>query len=174
MAFWRAGGTAAAVAAVGLVLLKLRQSRREEKAQKAASIKQLAQQIYELLVSRKPRRIEGLAPEMYKLPPFIEKQTWSQLGDALCFSESLNMNDVPGERFITLRLDGSGFSKLTRRMASLGVFSQGYSEEFADIMRDCCQSLMTKFSASCGGPLETSWIKTAEGLLCGISLMPRM
>eukprot|EP00438_Fugacium_kawagutii_P032261 Skav209892 [mRNA] locus=scaffold2642:368992:373353:- [translate_table: standard] len=31
-----------------------------------------------------------------------------------------------------------------------GAFSQGYSDEFAQLMRECCQSLMVKFSAICG------------------------
>lgn len=30
-----------------------------------------------------------------------------------------------------------------------GVFSTGYSQEFATLMRECCQSLMAKFSAAC-------------------------
>lgn len=30
-----------------------------------------------------------------------------------------------------------------------GAFSEGYSGEFAQLMRECCQSLMVKFSAIC-------------------------
>ena len=115
-------------------------------------MKQLAREVQELLETRKPRRIEGLEPEMYRLPPFIPKHVWTQLGDALRKSENPNVQEVPGERCITLRLDGKGFSNFTRRMTSLGVFPRGYSQEFADMMRECCQSLMTKFNAVCADP----------------------
>lgn len=142
---------AAAAAAAIAYWLKIRQelSRKRNK-RIGQGISKLARQIQELLETRKPRRIDGLQPEMYKLPPFIPKSTWTCLGDALRDCETLDVQEVPGERFITLRLDGSGFSKLTRRMTALGVFSGGYSAEFAEIMRECCQSLMTKFNAACG------------------------
>ena len=142
---------AAAAAAAFAYWLKIRQglARKRDK-HISQGISKLARQIQELLETRKPRRIEGLQPEMYKLPPFVPKSTWTCLGDALRDCETLDVQEVPGERFVTLRLDGSGFSKLTRRMTALGVFSGGYSTEFAEIMRECCQSLMTKFNAACG------------------------
>ena len=148
---------ATAVGAVGIACwLKFHQPSAEqhegedENGQCRMGIQELSQQIQEQLKTRKPRHIDGVEPSMYKLPPFIPKSTWTVLGDELRRCETLDVTEVPGERFMTLRLDGSGFSKLTRRMTSLGVFSAGYSHEFADVMRECCQSLMTKFSAICG------------------------
>ncbi|CAE7239182.1 PETH [Symbiodinium natans] len=144
---------ATAVGAVGIACwLKFHQPSAEqhegedENGQCRMGIQELSQQIQEQLKTRKPRHIDGVEPSMYKLPPFIPKSTWTVLGDELRRCETLDVTEVPGERFMTLRLDGSGFSKLTRRMTSLGVFSAGYSHEFADVMRECCQSLMTKFS----------------------------
>lgn len=118
--------------------------------QQSISIAEIAQEVLELLEKRHPKTVPGITDELYELPPFIPKAVWSRLGDALRDCEFPTMQRIPGERVITLRLDGSGFSKLTKRLSSGGVFSTGYSQEFATLMRECCQSLMAKFSAACG------------------------
>jgi len=136
--------------ALALWLWRRRAKQLEKERVGGKTLQELADEIQSLLASRKPRHVEGIVPSLYKLPPFIAKATWTQLGNVLRRHENPDVAEVPGERFITLRLDGSGFSKLTRRMTALGVFSAGYSDEFAEIMRECCQSLMSKFNGVCG------------------------
>ncbi|CAK9010039.1 unnamed protein product [Durusdinium trenchii] len=161
----------AGIASIALSLLWKRRKGDREVAHgslSGESIEELAKEINELLQERHPKKIPGVSDELYQLPPFIPKvqafsssrasfrsnektlkATWSRLGDVLRICEFPNSQRISGERFITLRLDGSGFSKLTKRLSSAGVFSQGYSHDFAELMRYCCQSLMAKFSATC-------------------------
>lgn len=143
---WLAAGAAAALVLGTLAAHWLRRLKRPQQ----NKIAEMAREIWRLLKERHPKTILGVTDERYQLPPFIAKAVWSQLGDALRDCEFPVMHRIPGERFITLRLDGSGFSKLTKRLSSSGAFSEGYSGEFAQLMRECCQSLMVKFSAICG------------------------
>ena len=57
---------------------------------------------------------------------------------------------VGGEKWISLRLDGHGFSKLVQRMRREEVFCKGYSKEFGRIMGECCVALMEQFACLCG------------------------
>lgn len=143
-----AGSLFAALVAAELIRRR-RGGRSEPTDQHKLHLSRLASELQELLVSRKPRRIEGITDELYELPPFIPKAVWTSLGDTLQSFERPEVQKVSGERYITLRLDGSGFSKLTRRLCTAGALSDGYSEEFADIMRECCRSLMAKLNAKC-------------------------
>ena len=43
----------------------------------------------------------------------------------------------------------SGLKYISSNIQQAGAFSEGYSAEFAELMRECCQSLMAKFSAIC-------------------------
>ncbi|CAJ1372523.1 unnamed protein product [Effrenium voratum] len=141
----------ALVAALLVLASVLRQRRRSGKPGAPASprLADAAKEVWQMLRERQPRNIQ-VAAELHQLPPFIPKATWSQLGDLLRVWESPTTTFVPGDRYLTLRLDGSGFSKLTKRLTAAGAFSDGYSTEFAELMRECCQSLMVKFSAMCG------------------------
>eukprot|EP01065_Artemidia_motanka_P037972 TRINITY_DN46856_c0_g1_i1.p1 TRINITY_DN46856_c0_g1~~TRINITY_DN46856_c0_g1_i1.p1 ORF type:complete len:380 (+),score=128.75 TRINITY_DN46856_c0_g1_i1:79-1218(+) len=95
--------------------------------------------------------LPGVRPELHQLPPFIPKQLWTELGDCVKAAERPDpAGRVPGERWITLRLDGSGFSSKLRQLRRLGVFQPGYSPEFAHIMRSCVQSVMAEFHGKCG------------------------
>eukprot|EP00490_Sorites_sp_Unknown_P000089 CAMPEP_0114646988 /NCGR_PEP_ID=MMETSP0191-20121206/5508_1 /TAXON_ID=126664 /ORGANISM="Sorites sp." /LENGTH=342 /DNA_ID=CAMNT_0001859981 /DNA_START=19 /DNA_END=1047 /DNA_ORIENTATION=- len=132
------------------VLAAERLRRHLQRRQLTSEIAKISREIHQLLKERRPKSIEGVTDDLYQLPPFIPKAMWSQLGDALRDCEFPAMQRIPGERFITLRLDGSGFSKLTKRLSNSGAFSTGYSDEFARLMRECCKSLMVKFSAICG------------------------
>jgi len=143
------GAIALAACPAIMLLLKRRRVRREVKPAKAETLQQLTKELLELLCTRKPKHVQGVPSDLHELPPFLPKAFWSKIGDALRSQESQLIEKVPGERFITLRLDGSGFSKLTRRLGDLGVFDHGYSDDFAQIMRDCCTSLMSKTNAKC-------------------------
>jgi tRNA(His) 5'-end guanylyltransferase len=109
----------------------------------------LTLELHELLLTREARRIPEVPSELHELPPFIPKLFWTKLGEALKEAERPSLHSVPGSDFYTLRLDGSGFSKLTKRLRSSGVISAGYSPEFAEIMRESFRSVMVKFNALC-------------------------
>lgn len=110
----------------------------------------LSAEVRHLLATRRPSLVEGVSSELHHLPPHIPKAVWTKLGDAIKVAERPGSDNVPGSRFITLRLDGSGFSRLVGMLQKAGIFDKGYSPEFAEIMRDCCCSLMAKYSARCG------------------------
>lgn len=110
----------------------------------------LSTEVRHLLATRRPLLVEGVYSELHQLPPHIPKAVWTKLGDAIKVAEQPGFDNVPGSRFITLRLDGSGFSRLVSMLRTAGIFAKGFSPEFAQIMRDCCCSLMAKYSARCG------------------------
>lgn len=112
-------------------------------------LKERAQRICLLLKERKPRRVEGVPAELHPLPPFIDKTSWADLGNAIKDAERPTFVSVPGDRWISLRCDGTGFSKQLRRLRKHGVFCEGYSDAFAEIMVRCCHDLMEKFNAKC-------------------------
>ena len=110
----------------------------------------MSNKIATLLKERQPYRVDGVPSELHPLPPFVAKADWTVLGDAIQQAECPNVAAIPGDKWISLRCDGNGFSKLTKRLQKDGVFSSGYSSEFAAIMHACCRELMTTFSARCG------------------------
>ncbi|CAB9500138.1 tRNAHis guanylyltransferase [Seminavis robusta] len=100
-----------------------------------------------------PPRWDSVPFDLHPLAPFVAKPEWTMLGDAIKKAEQPNQeytHHIPGEKWISLRCDGTGFSKFTRHLQKLGVFSKGHSPEFAAIMKACCEGLMTKFVAHCG------------------------
>jgi len=126
------------------------ESVQEQNAPVAASLHDMAAKLTEFLNTRQPRWVEGVRQDLHPLPPSIPKDVWDALGDALKFAERPTMTNVPGEKFYSLRCDGTGFSKLMRIFRREGVFAQGYSDEFADIMKQTCTLLMERFSGICG------------------------
>lgn len=106
----------------------------------APSLKEVSAHIETLLKQEKPSVVVGVPEELHPLPPFIPKYEWTRLGDALKVAESPTVDKIPGEKWISLRCDGTGFSKLTKRL-----FGKGYSDEFASIMQACALKLMDKF-----------------------------
>jgi len=115
-----------------------------------AALPELAAEVWRLLAVRRPGQVTGLPGELHQLPPFLPKAFWEKIGDAVRAAERPGLDSVPGSRFITLRLDGTGFSKLLGRLRAAGVFARGFSPEFAEIMGECCRSLTTKLNARCG------------------------
>jgi len=105
--------------------------------------------ILQLLKTSKPKIAAG-AEGKYDFPPFIPKAKWSSLGDKVVKAERLQVFNVPGDKWISLRLDGHGFSKLTKKLKRDGVLEQGYSATMASWMQECCTSLMDFTSAKYG------------------------
>jgi tRNA(His) 5'-end guanylyltransferase len=58
---------------------------------------------------------------------------------------------VAGEQWISLRLDGTGFSKVVKSLRRNGVIEpEGFSADFANAMQACCRQLMDSFQATVG------------------------
>ena len=110
-------------------------------------LKENSEYISNLLKTRNPVTINGITDDQYILPPFIDKKNWLSLGKNLYENEKLNLNQIHGSKWISLRLDGKGFSKKIRRMTSLNIFPFGYSDKFALIMKHCCLKLMKEYNA---------------------------
>mmetsp|Transcript_64222 Transcript_64222/g.54423 ORF Transcript_64222/g.54423 Transcript_64222/m.54423 type:complete len:120 (-) Transcript_64222:604-963(-) len=93
---------------------------------------------------------EHVDSSLYQYPPHVSKPLWTKLGNAICKREKIGEYNVPGDKWMTLRLDGSGFSKLLKVLTKKGIFNQGYSEEFGNIQKKCITALMKKVNAKFG------------------------
>jgi tRNA(His) 5'-end guanylyltransferase len=90
-------------------------------------------------------------PSLHYLPPHVPKVQWTALGDLVAARERESAGNVDGSRWISLRLDGSGFSKAVRMMRRNGILEpEGFSERFAGCMQACLRSLMDKFHGIVG------------------------
>lgn len=118
--------------------------------QKKNELAEISTYICTLLKERHPQNITDVPPSLHPLPPFINKDDWTILGDAIKIAERPTSSIIPGDKYISLRCDGTGFSKYLRILRREGIFPKGFSQEFATIMCDCVQTLMTKFHAKCG------------------------
>lgn len=101
-------------------------------------------------------KLIGFPPvELYCRAPHIPKKQWTLLGDLVSAREKRPCPEtdnvyVPGKYWISLRLDGSGFSKYVAKMRREKVFPErGFSPEFAHIMQTCAQKLMERNKAYC-------------------------
>lgn len=115
------------------------------------SLQSLATALIDDLKDRQPRRVEGITKELHEGAPFLPKERWTKLGDALKEAERPTIVSIPGDKWISLRCDGTGFSKYLPRLRRMEVLEkQGFSNEFANIMQQCCQVLMDKFAGVYG------------------------
>eukprot|EP00928_Gymnodinium_smaydae_P089571 TRINITY_DN73517_c0_g1_i1.p1 TRINITY_DN73517_c0_g1~~TRINITY_DN73517_c0_g1_i1.p1 ORF type:complete len:359 (+),score=74.73 TRINITY_DN73517_c0_g1_i1:66-1079(+) len=118
----------------------------------AASLAELSEEVLERLRRNKPITIADMDPSLHYFAPHVRKVTWDALGDLVSGREkSTRQHSISGEHWISLRLDGSGFSKAVRQMRRLGVLeSEGFSDRFAQCMRSCLRHLMEEFHAVLG------------------------
>eukprot|EP01045_Picozoa_sp_COSAG04_P024102 COSAG04_NODE_2963_length_3342_cov_2.451742_3_plen_283_part_00 len=120
-------------------------------AQPEQSLAELTADILGVLKQHKPVAAEGVDPSLHYRAPHINKQTWTALGDMIAARERSCTGSVAGDRWISLRLDGSGFSSAVRSMRRLGILeADGFSARFAGAMVACLRGLMEKFSGSIG------------------------
>eukprot|EP01126_Amoeba_proteus_P007334 TRINITY_DN12638_c0_g1_i1.p1 TRINITY_DN12638_c0_g1~~TRINITY_DN12638_c0_g1_i1.p1 ORF type:complete len:328 (-),score=49.12 TRINITY_DN12638_c0_g1_i1:56-988(-) len=105
--------------------------------------------LFKRLKCEKPKIIDGLEG-LYEFPPFLPKSDWLSVGDSMVRHEHLESFNVPGNKYISLRLDGHGFSRLTRRLKHDGVLEPGFSPTMASWMQHCCVSLMDFVNAKYG------------------------
>jgi len=98
-----------------------------------------------------PITIPGMEPSLHYLAPHIPKTTWTALGDLVSAREKSSNGRVDGSCWISLRLDGSNFSKTVRCMRRNGVLEEhGFSDRFAESMQVCLKALMEKFNCQLG------------------------
>jgi len=107
--------------------------------------------ILALLKQYEPVLVPGVDSSLHYLAPHVPKVTWNALGDAVSAREKSSSGTVDGSRWISLRLDGSGFSRAVRMMRQKGILeAEGFSETFASGMQSCLKALMEHFHALLG------------------------
>jgi len=115
------------------------------------NLHKLAHDILALLKQGKPVEIDGMNAQLHYLPPHVPKMRWTELGDLVAAREKATSGSVDGEQWMTLRLDGCGFSKAVRSMRRKGVLEpHGFSVIFADTMVSCLRLLLAHFSGAIG------------------------
>lgn len=96
-----------------------------------------------------------LTRDLYDRAPDVAKPLWTQLGDSITPHEgkrpvefySGHGDRIDGEKWITLRLDGHGFSRFTRVLRRRGVLPEiGFSPDFAEMMQAVAERLCREFS----------------------------
>ena len=74
-----------------------------------------------MLKTANPKIFEPVK-DLYEFPPFLPKTKWTAIGDQVVSRERIATFNVPGEKYITLRLDGHGFSNVTKKLKRDGIF----------------------------------------------------
>ena len=88
---------------------------------------------------------------LHYLAPHVLKVEWTALGDEISKREKSLEGRVSGDKWISLRLDGSSFSSTVKALRSGGILeAKGFSETFATAMQNSCVRLMEKFGAKLG------------------------
>ncbi|CAJ1397615.1 unnamed protein product [Effrenium voratum] len=107
------------------------------------------EELWALLASR-PFAEEGLAgiEELHELAPPTPRAAWDELGALVAAREG--PEKLEGSKWVSLRLDGCMFGKLTQKLRAAGLIGPGYSEELGEMMRLCCRVMMDEFKASVG------------------------
>ena len=111
----------------------------------------MSNDILSLLKKYKPVEIDGVDTKMHYLAPHIPKTMWTALGNLVALREKGTCGSVDGAKWMTLRLDGCGFSKAVRMMRRKGVLEpHGFSDIFADTMVSCLRLLIEHFHGAIG------------------------
>ena len=115
------------------------------------TIEKLSDDILALLKKYKPVEVDGMDPALHYLAPHVPKVRWTELGDLVAGREKATFGAVDGARWMTLRLDGCGFSKAVRLMRKKGVLEpSGFSAIFAETMVSCLRLLLEHFDGAIG------------------------
>jgi hypothetical protein len=121
----------------------------------------LSARILDALKRYRPVTVDGMDPALHWLPPHIAKSEWTALGNlvvarekAAAFGDEATAAGgcVPGEKWMSLRLDGSNFSKVVKALRRRSVLEaeHRFSERFATCMQHCLRGLMEKVGAQIG------------------------
>lgn len=84
------------------------------------------------------------------LAPHILKSEWKKLGVLVQNRENLNVQNCQGNQYMTLRMDGGGFSKLVKKYKQLQIFEETFSKTLAEIMQECARYIMKRWNALYG------------------------
>lgn len=115
------------------------------------SMAELSASIIERLRRNESETVEGMDTSLHYLPPHVPKVVWTALGDLVSAREKSSAGVVDGNRWISLRLDGSGFSRAVRTMRNQGILQEsGFSDVFASCMQSCLRVLMEHFKSRVG------------------------
>jgi len=115
------------------------------------SLEDQSDQVLALLARYSPTVVEGMDPALHYLAPHVPKTKWTGLGDLVAARERCTSGSVDGARWLSLRLDGCGFSKAVRSLRSKGILeARGFSAIFADAMVSGLRVLMEHFHATIG------------------------
>ncbi len=118
-----------------------------------STLSSLSHDILTSLKNYDPVLVGEMPPDLHYLPPHVSKVRWAALGDIVASNERLggNLDRVRGDQWFSLRLDGAGFSSMVQKMRSNGVLNpNGFSELFAQTMRECLMDLLVYFKGSVG------------------------
>lgn len=98
-----------------------------------------------------PTIVRGVDPLLHYLAPHVPKVTWNALGDLVTHREKTSSGCIDGSNWISLRLDGSGFSKTVRMLRRKGILEKdGFSDVFASCMQSSLRALMEHFNGRLG------------------------
>ncbi len=118
---------------------------------KKKTLLELTNIIMEMLRTREPISIDDVPKDIYQFSPYIPKNYWNDLGDAVNIKEKQQIYNIDGNKWISLRLDGSGFSKLVKALRRQKIIEKdGFSYRFAKCMQESCIMLMDKFNGVIG------------------------
>lgn len=121
------------------------------KRKKKKTLLWITNNIMEMLRIRDPITIDDVPKNIYKFSPYIPKSYWNDLGDAVNIKEKQQIYNIDGNKWISLRLDGSGFSKLIKALRRQKIIEkEGFSYRFAKCMQESCIMLMDKFNGVIG------------------------
>lgn len=110
-----------------------------------------AEHILQHLKRFTPAVVPDMDPSLHYFAPHVPKVTWTALGDLISACERNSSGGVPGDSWISLRLDGSGFSRIVRVLRNKGILEpEGFSETFASCMISSLRALMEHFHARVG------------------------
>lgn len=121
------------------------------KRKKKKTLLGITNNIMEMLRIRDPITIDDVPKNIYKFSPYIPKSYWNELGNAVNIKEKQQIYNINGDKWISLRLDGSGFSKLVKALRRDKIIeTNGFSNRFAKCMQESCTLLMDKFNGVIG------------------------
>lgn len=82
------------------------------------SVLTVSEEVLGRLKTFSPVVIDGIDPTLHYMAPHIPREVWRSLGDLVAARERMIVPGgfVPGECWISLRLDGSNFSKAVRAL----------------------------------------------------------
>jgi len=114
-------------------------------------MEQSADHMVALLKKYNPVLVADMDPSLHYLAPHLPKTLWTALGDLVAARERSCSGSVPGTRWMSLRLDGSGFSKCVRVLRTKGILEpEGFSDLFATCMKNALRGLMEHFHGRIG------------------------